>query len=108
MGQTRRAMVKKLPMDEILPEPTLPAGESRERQMASRPKRGKSPDSSKFEAMPGGVEGEPTLPQDPKVAQPIEPIEPMEETTTKRRRKKIMPDATLVNTNNLLGTGGSL
>lgn len=116
MGQTRRAMVRRMDM---LPEPSLPSGEEKGGSLrplpepkTKRPSRGKRPEITspveRFEAMPGSPEGTETLPQDPKVAQPIEPIEPMEETTTKRRRKKIMPDATLVNTNNLLGTGGSL
>lgn len=83
-----------------LPMPVLPPSE--------RPSRGKRPNMSRFEAMPGSPEGKETLPQDPRASQPIEPIEPMDETTTKRRRKKITPDTSLVNTNNLLGTGGSL
>lgn len=112
MGQVRRMDMKefKPPVYKVgeiaeksvgikqpLPMPVLPPSE--------RPSRGKRPNMSKLEAMPGGPEGEETLPQDPRASQPIEP---MEETTTKRRKKKITPDTSLVNTNNLLGTGGSL
>lgn len=93
LPKEKREEVRRVPQ----PMPILPPPD--------RPNRGKRPNMSKLEAMPGGPEGEETLPQDPRASQPIEP---MEETTTKRRKKKITPDTTLVNTNNLLGTGGDL
>jgi hypothetical protein len=83
-----------------------------------RPSRGKRPpvkgaplpvppDSSKFEAQPGGVDTSQEIKVTPDMETELSDALPSVEQQPKRRRRRAQ-DQSLVNTSNLLGTGGSL
>ena len=120
MGQVRRMDMKefKPPVYKVgeiaektvgikqpLPMPVLPPSE--------RPSRGKRPGGprffkkNEFEAQPGGVDTSQEIKVTPDMETELPDALPSVEQQPKRRRRRAQ-DQSLVNTNNLLGTGGSL
>jgi hypothetical protein len=114
--------VKRMDMNSFK-QPVYKVGEIAEKSVGikeppQRPNRGKRPpvkgaplpvppDSSKFEAQPGGVDTSQEIKVTPDMETELSDALPSVEQQPKRRRRRAQ-DQSLVNTSNLLGTGGSL